>query len=294
MKRKIIYAFLALVLVLSNTVTVFAQDGTPDRFDGRELPANIEALKLDAPVVVEDQLDDGLDRALVGVVGSGRVIIRLSADSGAEAFAKGLDTAKAKAAAKAQQDAFLDTVFAADPNARVLAQVQTVLNAIFVEVDASVLESLATDSRVVRIAPVGNYELDLSETVPYIGSTAVQASGFDGSGIKVAVLDSGIDYLHAAFGGSGDPAEFAANDPSVVEPGTFPTAKVVGGYDFVGSVWPNGPEMPDPDPLDDGAGGGHGTHVAHIIGGAGGVAPGVDLYAVKVCSSVSSSCSGIA
>src|SRR5690606_8840284 len=31
-----------------------------------------------------------------------------------------------------------------------------------------------------------------------------------------------------------------------------------------------------------------------IIGGAIGVAPGVDLYAVKVCSSVSTSCSGVA
>ena len=51
---------------------------------------------------------------------------------------------------------------------------------------------------------------------------------------------------------------------------------------------------PDPDPLDAGTGGGHGTHVAHIIGGVGGVAPGVSLYAVKVCSSVSTSCSGIA
>jgi minor extracellular serine protease Vpr len=48
---------------------------------------------------------------------------------------------------------------------------------------------------------------------------------------------------------------------------------VVGGYDFVGSVWPNGPEMPDPDPLDDGPEAGHGTHVADIIGGVGGVAP---------------------
>lgn len=294
MKRKIFYAFLALVLVLSNTVTVFAQEVTPNRFDGREVPASIDALKLESPVMVEDQFDDVLDRALVGVIGSGRVIIRLSADSGAEALAKGLDTARAKSNAKAQQDSFLSTVFAADPNARVLAQVQTVLNAIFVEVDASVLESLATDSRVVRIAPVGDYELDLSETVPYIGSTAVQASGFDGSGIKVAVLDSGIDYTHAALGGSGDPADFASNDPSFIEPGTFPTAKVVGGYDFVGSVWPNGPEMPDPDPLDDGPANGHGTHVAHIIGGLGGVAPGVDLYAVKVCSSVSTSCSGIA
>lgn len=51
---------------------------------------------------------------------------------------------------------------------------------------------------------------------------------------------------------------------------------------------------PDPDPLDDGPQAGHGTHVADIIGGVGGVAPGVDLYSVKVCSSVSNSCSGIA
>jgi minor extracellular serine protease Vpr len=34
--------------------------------------------------------------------------------------------------------------------------------------------------------------------------------------------------------------------------------------------------------------------VAHIIGGMGGVAPGVDLYAVKVCSAVATSCSGVA
>lgn len=65
---------------------------------------------------------------------------------------------------------------------------------------------------------------------------------------------------------------------------------------------PNGPLMPDPDPIDCGApglssgtcAGGHGTHVADIIGGEQGVAPEVDLFAVKVCSAVSSSCSGIA
>ncbi len=51
---------------------------------------------------------------------------------------------------------------------------------------------------------------------------------------------------------------------------------------------------PDPDPLDKGTDAGHGTHVAHIIGGVGGVAPGVSLYAVGVCSKVSTSCSGIA
>lgn len=294
MKRKIFYIFLAFVLVFSNATAVFAQDITPDRFEGRELPASIEALKLDSPVEVEGQFDEVLDRALMAVDGVSRVIIRLSADSGSEAFAKGLDSVKAKANAKAQQNSFLSSVLAADPNARVVAQVQTVLNAVFVEIDASVLESLAQDPRVVRIAQVGDYELDLIETVPYIGAQAVQDYGVDGKGIKVAVLDSGIDYTHVAFGGSGDPADFAANDPTFIEPGTFPTAKVVGGYDFVGSVWPDGPLMLDPDPLDDGSGGGHGTHVAHIIGGVGGVAPGVNLYAVKVCSSVSTSCSGIA
>lgn len=77
----------------------------------------------------------------------------------------------------------------------------------------------------------------------------------------------------------------------------FPTAKVIDGYDFVGEVWPNGPEAPDPDPIDFE---GHGTHVADSIGGRSadglhkGVAPGASLLAVKVCSAVSSSCSGIA
>jgi len=168
------------------------------------------------------------------------------------------------------------------------------MNAVMLEVDASALTALAQNPNVVSINPIRNYELDLSETVPYIGATAVQAAGFDGTGVRVAVIDSGIDYTHIAFDGSGDPNDWLNNDPTVIEPGTFPTARVVGGYDFVGSVWPDGPEMPDPDPIDDGPGGGHGTHVADIIGGAMGVAPGVDLYALKVCSSVSSSCSGVA
>ncbi len=50
----------------------------------------------------------------------------------------------------------------------------------------------------------------LSETVPYIGAADVQANGFDGSGIRVAVLDSGIDYTHANFAGPGTLAAYEA------------------------------------------------------------------------------------
>jgi hypothetical protein len=72
---------------------------------------------------------------------------------------------------------------------------------------------------------------------------------------------------------------------------------VIDGFDFVGEVWPNGAVAPDPDPIDFQ---GHGTHVADILAGHSadgthkGVAPGASLYALKVCSAVSTSCNGIA
>ena len=283
----------ATALAVVSAVSAQPQAG-PDRTAGRALPRSIAALKLATPEATTAATSHFL-RPGVGVSDAGRVIVRLSAESGAEAFVHGKSESDAKAVARAQQDAFISRVHAIDPNVRVIARVQLVLNAVFVEVDASKLSEIAKDPAVVRIAPVGNYEVDLSETVPYIGAKAVQDAGVTGKGIKVAVLDSGIDYTHAALGGSGNPADFAANNPDIVEPGSFPTAKVKGGFDFVGPNWPVvTPEAPDPDPLDAGTGRGHGTHVAHIIGGVGGVAPGVDLYAVKVCSSITTACSGIA
>ena len=288
------FALAVLALNVSSAAAVHAQGIGPDRLAGRSLPARVGELRLTTPIQAAGVSRSVLDRSLVGTTGSNKVIIRLSNDSGAVAFANGKDESIARSAARAQQDAFLQFVRVVDPNARVLGRVQLVLNAVFVEVNAAALPRLAQDPRVVRIAPVGNYKLDLSETVPYIGAAAVQSKGVTGKGVKVAVLDSGIDYTHAAFGGPGTVAAFSANDPTTIEPGTFPTAKVVGGYDFVGEVWPIGDLAPDPDPLDKGSAAGHGSHVGHIIGGVGGVAPGASLYAVKVCSSVSTSCSGIA
>ncbi len=78
-----------------------------------------------------------------------------------------------------------------------------------------------------------------------------------GSGVVVAVIDSGIDYTHPALGG-----------------GIGPGKKVLGGYDFVNE---------DGDPMDDNR---HGTHVAGIIAAhsaaVNGLAPDVSLLAYKV------------
>jgi minor extracellular serine protease Vpr len=284
---------LLIIAMLAVALPAAAQP-SPDRGEGRDLPASIEQLKLDTPVERSDISATVLDASLFEAEGSNQVIVRLVEPSVAERDLTGNATVQARDSLRRSQSSLMNRIRRLDRGASLLAQAQITLNAVIVEVDAGVLPQLAADPAVERIAPVGNYELDLTETVPYIGGTAVQETGVTGKGIKVAVFDSGIDYTHKNLGGSGDPEEYAANDPTIIEPGTFPTDKVVGGYDFVGSEWPDGPLLPDPDPIDDGPVAGHGTHVADIIGGSNGVAPDADLYAVKVCSSVSSACSGIA
>jgi minor extracellular serine protease Vpr len=193
----------------------------------------------------------------------------------------------------------------ASVGAEELARVQVAHNAIAVRVDASQIEQLALIPGVSKVRPVINYEMSLSETVPYVGGAAVQATGTDGTGITVAVLDSGIDYTHRNLGGAGTLAAYAAahggaaGDPlSTTLDGLFPTAKVVGGFDFVGEAWPtNGPRTEDPDPIDFQ---GHGTHVADIVAGKSadgthvGMAPGAKLLGIRVCSAVATSCNGIA
>lgn len=239
--------------------------------------------------VVDDDGAVRIDPALGSVTGVQRVLVRLAA--------RPLAVGGTSGRVERQQEAFVDAV-GSSTSAEVLASVDTVLNGVFLSVDVSEIDTIAADPRVESVSLVRDYELDLSDTVPYIGAAAVQGTGETGAGVDVAVLDSGIDYTHVAFGGVGTVQAYdAAAGVTFTSPlaatldGLFPTPKVVGGVDFVGESWPNSAEAPDPDPIDRE---GHGTHVADIIGGADGVAPGVDLHAVKVCSAIATSCSGMA
>lgn len=106
--------------------------------------------------------------------------------------------------------------------------------------------------------------------------TLQQVDGLTGDGVKVAVIDSGIDYNNPDLGGAGTDDETA----------DFPGDRVIGGYDYVGDDYDSSTagSTPQPDAYPDDCGG-HGTHVAGIIGADGevtGVAPKADLLAYRI------------
>jgi len=158
--------------------------------------------------------------------------------------------------------------------ARIVGEFSRVGNAFQVVVPQRVAASLARLPEVERIELVPTHWRTLHSALPTVGATTAWtvAPGYQGEGVRLGIIDSGIDYMHSDFGGSGVKADYEANNPTFIEPGSFPTARVVGGWDFAGndynaSDWENMMPVPDPDPLD--CPWGHGSHVAGIAAGGG-------------------------
>ncbi|MBL1129252.1 MAG: hypothetical protein D8M54_12185, partial [Chloroflexi bacterium] len=145
-----------------------------------------------------------------------------------------------------------------------------------VEIDANVLTSVAQLNTVLWLgylgpAPILDDEMSSQIVagnhpggVPVTGYNAhLSALGVDGTGVTWAIIDTGVDYAHPDL-----------------------NSRIGGGYDYPGAPVGAGPG-------DDCSGGGHGTHVAGIVGGdatAGfqdangflyglGIAPGVTFFA---------------
>lgn len=149
------------------------------------------------------------------------------------------------------------------------------------KLDPNQLGQLSGLPGVKRVTPVGiieapvvteTVEPQLATAISMTGADFVQSElGFDGSGIRIGIIDTGILLDHPEFAG-----------------------RIVTGFDFVGDFYDaSSPDtdtpIPEPAPNTRPGGGdcnGHGTHVAGIAAAGGaevtGVAPGAELGAYRV------------
>lgn len=143
------------------------------------------------------------------------------------------------------------------PEAKIKRSFKNTFDGISIDI-ISDIKDMASLPYVKRIYVDGEVNATLYESVPLINANKVWDLGFDGKGVDIGIIDTGVDYKHPDLGGC-----FGSK------------CKVIGGYDFVNN---------DADPMDDH---GHGTHVAATAAGRGtlnGVAPAANIYAYKVLS----------
>ncbi|MBM4357989.1 MAG: S8 family serine peptidase [Deltaproteobacteria bacterium] len=173
-----------------------------------------------------------------------------------------------------------------EAHAEIVGELRRVANGWLVLATPSEAERLARLPDVASIERAPIFGPSLARALPRVEAPSAWtgADGVTGSGVTVGIIDSGVDYFHADFGGPGTVQAYDGNDPTLVEPGSFPTARVVGGWDFAGDDYDattpgKAKPKPDADPIDCKGGngeysGGHGTHVAGVAAGNGVTASG--------------------
>ncbi|HEY6327882.1 MAG TPA: S8 family serine peptidase, partial [Blastocatellia bacterium] len=235
---------------------------------------------------------------------------------------QGLSTEQKKAAAaaatrtqinllKERQQAIASVVTGPEFGAKEIYRVQRAINGIAIQIESSKLEALRNLPGVKAVYIITPEYPVTAISMPFLGmpnlwgNTLGLPSDITGTGVKIGIIDTGVDYQHPNFGGTGALADYQANPRTSITPALFPTPKVVGGTDFAGDAYTgSNTPAPDPNPMDCN---GHGSHVAGIAAGLGvnsdgttytgvygpstpfsslkigpGAAPGASLYAIRV------------
>lgn len=166
---------------------------------------------------------------------------------------------------KVEEEAMEDvlrTIKEKAPNSKLRKKFKLLFSGFSIEIPEKELANIKKIKGVQRVDKVATYQTTINDSVPFIGGDEIRnqldenGDHLTGKGVKVAVIDTGIDYNHPDL-----------------------KANFRGGYDVVDE---------DDDPMETLQSQGgitiHGTHVAGIIGANGqikGVAPEAEIYAYR-------------
>jgi subtilisin family serine protease len=164
------------------------------------------------------------------------------------------------------QRAIVPSLTGANIGGRVLYRTQISYNGIAMVVSPDKIAAIAALPDVKAVHPMNPKFLTAAfSDIDFLGTrplwTKDGLAGNIGDGVVVADIDTGLDYIHTNFGGSG-------TYPVSSHTGTFSgTLKAPIGYDFAGDAY-TGTNIPSPDadPFDCN---GHGTATASLIAGYG-------------------------
>jgi subtilisin family serine protease len=161
----------------------------------------------------------------------------------------------------AEQRAFVRSLDAAVPSARVHWRYRLVANGFSVVLPRSALPRVRALPGVREVFPAVAYTASLDRSPEQIGAPALWAPGLQaaGGGIKIAIVDDGVDQRHPFFA----PAGYTMPPGYPKGQRAYTTAKVIVARAFPppGATWRHAAKPFDPEES------GHGTHVAGIAAG---------------------------
>ncbi|WP_440112088.1 S8 family serine peptidase [Paenibacillus sp. QZ-Y1] len=295
MSKRMISIFLSVLMIFS--IIMPAAGAAPADVQLENLPSKAEATQWREILAGREEklaADPFLDKSLEGLGGEKtRVIVELSnkpvavaqgeSTLSGKSFTSSMET-KAVTQVEQQQQSFVHSLNQNKIKHEVLENYAYALNGVAIELKGNQLGQLLRIPGVVSVYPdlevtiapetdeVNPY---MKDTAPFIGAPEVWDLGYKGNGIKVGVIDTGIDYEHPnlkdAYKGGWD---FVGNDNDPYET-TFQEWKGSGEPELnsKGSAYYTS----------------HGTHVAGTVAareagdyGIVGVAPEADIYAYRV------------